>query len=167
MVYSMDTLIVFAELTIAFVAFSVIVASLRVTSGEPLSPFQILLITFFTECGLLVFTVSLSPLVLFQYWPDELLVAKMATWIAFISVALYLPFYLWRRSRINAPLSVSMVVNALGWFICGIILGQSLLGIFWDPSMAQVVTFIFWGLCSLSLAFVTFLSSFVSKERHA
>ena len=47
MEYNTDTLIALAELTIAFVAFVVIVSSLRITSGEKLTPFEIMLVQFF------------------------------------------------------------------------------------------------------------------------
>ena len=46
MEYNTDTLIALAELTIAFVAFVVIVSSLRITSGEKLTPFEIMLVQF-------------------------------------------------------------------------------------------------------------------------
>ena len=55
------TLTILAEVTIAFVAFSAIVASLRVTLGKKLTKFQNLLVHFFTESGMLAVSAALLP----------------------------------------------------------------------------------------------------------
>jgi len=73
---NLDTLTVLAEVTIAFVAFAAIVATLKRTFGENLSPFQELLIHFFTETGMMGVSVALLPLVLAGFWQDELPVAR-------------------------------------------------------------------------------------------
>ena len=62
-----STLTILAEVTTAFVAFSAIVASLRVTLGEKLTEFQKLLIHFFTESGMLAVSIALLPLVLWGF----------------------------------------------------------------------------------------------------
>ena len=57
-----NTLTLLAEVTTAFVAFSAIAGSLRVTLGEKLTEFQNLLIHLFTESGMLVVSIALLPL---------------------------------------------------------------------------------------------------------
>ena len=68
MEHEFNTLTILAEITIAFVTFSAIVASLRVTLGKMLTPFQSLLVHFFTESGMLNVSVALLPLVLWGFW---------------------------------------------------------------------------------------------------
>jgi hypothetical protein len=61
---NLDTLAVSANVTISFVAFATIIATLRRTLGERLSPLQRLLVRWFTESGMLVVSIQVLPLVL-------------------------------------------------------------------------------------------------------
>jgi len=164
-VYNPETLIVLAELTIALVAFVAIVSCLRITSGESLTPFELMLVQFFTESGLLVFSVVVFPLVLLQFWSDERLVAQISCWYALILLAIYFPFYFLRRSRIDAPVYIPLLISSGGWLCWFIALGMTLTGVFWEPSLAIIAAFAFWGLCSFSLIFIAFLSSFVGTRK--
>ena len=94
---NLNTLTILAEVTTAFVAFSAIVASLRVTFGQKLSQFQQLLVHFFTESGMLVISITLLPLVLTGFWQDELIVARITTVYTFVITGTYLVFYIRRR----------------------------------------------------------------------
>ena len=67
MEYNFSTLIVLAEVPTAFVEFSAIIASIRVTFTEALTKFQNLLVHFFTESGMLGVSVCLLPMVLWQF----------------------------------------------------------------------------------------------------
>ena len=95
--YNPDTLMLLAELIIAVVAFAVIVASLRITSGEKLDAFELMLIQFFAESGLMVFIVAVFPLVLLEFGLDEQLVAIISTCGALILLVAYFSYYFWRR----------------------------------------------------------------------
>ena len=97
MEYDTGTLILLAEISIAFVAFAVIVASIRVTNGEKLAPFDLLLVHFFTESGMLATSIAVVPLVLLQFFPNESQVARLTTWYAFLMLVIYLFYYLRRR----------------------------------------------------------------------
>ena len=103
MEYDFSTLSILAEVTTAFVAFSAIVASIRVTFGEPLTIFQNLLVQFFTVSGMLSVSIALAPMVLWQFWHDELLVARISTWYAFVTSSIYIVYYIRRRRQIKAP----------------------------------------------------------------
>jgi hypothetical protein len=65
---NLDTLAVSANVTISFVAFATIIATLRRTLGERPSPLQRLLVRWFTESGMLVVSIQLLPLVLAAFW---------------------------------------------------------------------------------------------------
>ncbi len=92
MEHDFSTLTILAEVTIAFVAFSAIVASLRVTLGKKLTPFQNLLVHFFTESGMLSVSAALLPLVLRGFWQDELTVARYTIVYILVTSAAYLSF---------------------------------------------------------------------------
>ena len=70
-------------------------------------------------------------------------------------------FYLRRRARLGGPAPLTSVFVVLGWFILFPVLGITLTGIFWQPSLAMITFICFWGLCTTALIFVTFLSSFI------
>ncbi len=103
---NLDTLTVLAEVTIAFVAFAAIVATLKRTFGENLSPFQKLLIHFFTETGMMGVSVALLPLVLAGFWQDELPVARYTILCTLAVSFAYLISYIRRRTKIQAPTDV-------------------------------------------------------------
>ncbi len=100
---NLDTLTVLAEVTIAFVAFAAIVATLRRTFGEQLSPFQRLLTRWFIETGMLAVSIQLLPLVLAGFWQNEVTVARYSIFYTLIVSLAYLIYYIRRRIIINAP----------------------------------------------------------------
>jgi len=162
--YDFSTLNILAEVTTAFVAFAVIVASIRLTIGQELTPFQKLLVHFFTESGLLAVSICLLPGVLWRVWPDESIVATWTTWYTLTMGFTYMCFYLRHRMRIKAPTPLASALVVLGWFIWFSVLGITLTGIFWQPSLAIITLICFWGLCSSTLIFVSFLSSFIGYQ---
>jgi len=160
----LDALIVLAEVLAAFVAFAVIVASLRVTFGEKLTPFQSLLVHFFTESGMLATSFALLAIVLYQFWPDELRVATITTWYAFVMILVYWVSYLRRRRKINAPTPLLSLLNIILWVVWIAILGVTLTKIYWLPSLALVAALTLWGLFSAAMIFISFLSSFINAN---
>lgn len=161
MTSTLDLLESLAEITIAFVAFSAIVASIRLTFGAKLAPFQKLLIHFFTESGMLQVTFALFPIVLYQFWPDELKVATITTWVCFVATAIYLLTYIRRRQRISAPTPLLSMLNIIIWIAWIVVLAITLTGLFWPPSLALIAAYVFWGFFSGTLIFFSFLSSFL------
>jgi len=157
----LDALIVLAEVLAAFVAFAVIVASVRVTFGDKLTPFQLLLVHFFTESGMLAMSFPLLAIVLYQFWPDELRVATITTWYSFLMILAYWITYLRRRIRIKAPTPVLSLVNMILWVAWVVILGITLTEIYWLPSLALIAALTLWGLVSAAIIFVSFLSEFL------
>ena len=164
MEYDFGTFNILAEITTAFVAFAVIVASIRLTIGQELTPFQRLLVHYFTESGLLAVSICLFPGVLWQAWPDESIVATWTTWYTLITGVIYMSFYLRRRIRLKVRTPLPSAFVLLGWFIWFPVLGITLTGIFWEPSLAMMTFICFWGLLSSALIFVSFLSSFIGYQ---
>ncbi len=164
MEYDFSTLNILGEVTTAFVAFAVIVASIRLTIGGELTPFQKLLVHYFTESGLLAVSICLFPGVLWRVWPDESIVAAWTTWFTLITSVTYTAFYLRRRMRLKVRMPLLSAFVFLGWFIWFAVLGITLTGIFWQPSLAMITLICYWALCSSGLIFVSFLSSFIGFQ---
>jgi len=161
---NLDTLTVLAEVTIAFVAFAAIVATLRRTFGEQLSPFQRLLIRWFIESGMLAVSIQLLPLVLAGFWQNELIIARYSIFYTLIVSLAYLIYYIRRRIIIKAPTPLASLLVMIGSAIWLLVLAMAGAGIVLQPSLAIVVAYSFWVLMSAAIIFVTFLATFVFDE---
>ena len=161
---NLDTLTVLAEVTIAFVAFAAIIATLRRTFGEQLSPFQRLLIHFFTETGMLAVSIELMPLILAGFWQDELSVARYTIIYTLVAGCAYLISYIRRRTKIQAPTPLPSLFVMIGYGIWLPILATAGAGFVIQPSLEIVVAYCYWALMSGAVIFVTFLASFVHSE---
>jgi hypothetical protein len=161
---NLDTLTVLAEVTIAFVALAAIVATLRRTFGEQLSPFQRLLIRWFIETGMLAVSIQLLPLVLAGFWQNEVTVARYSIFYTLIVTLAYLIYYIRRRIIIKAPTPLASLLVMIGSAIWLFVLAMAGAGIVLQPSLAIVVAYSFWVLMSGAIIFVTFLATFVFDE---
>ncbi len=158
---SLSTLSLLAELTTAFVAFSAIVASLRVTFGARLTPFQILLVQFFTVAGMLTVSVEVLPLILAGFIKEELVVARYSTYYTVVVCGGYLVIYLRQRFSISAPTPIPSIIVMAGYAIWLPLLTVISLGLYSQPSLAIISAVGFWGLFSSVIIFVVFLSEFI------
>jgi hypothetical protein len=161
---NLDTLTVLAEVTIAFVAFAAIIATLRRTFGEQLSPFQRLLTRWFIETGMLTVSIELLPLVLAGFLRNEVTVARYSIFYALIVSLAYLIYYIRRRIIIKAPTPLASLLVMIGSAIWLLVLAMAGAGIVLQPSLAIVVAFSFWLLLSAAIIFVTYLATFVFDE---
>jgi hypothetical protein len=152
---------VLAEVTMAFVAFAAIIATLRLTFGEQLSPFQRLLTRWFTEVGLLAVSIDLLPLVLAGFWQDEETVARYSIVYALIVSLAYLIYYIRQRTIIKASTPPASLVVMIGYGIWLPVLAMAGVRFVLQPSLAIVVAFSFWVVLSAGIIFVTFLASFI------
>lgn len=159
-----QTLIVLAEVLVAFVGFSAIVSSIKLTMGRDLSPFQRLLIHFFIESGMLGTFIALLPMVLWSFLPDERLVTQISGTITVVLAASYLAWYLRRRIAIKAPTPIISAAIILGWFLWIPILAVGMSGYLWEPKLAFLEVTAFGVLIGSSAIFVTFLRSFLDVE---
>jgi hypothetical protein len=162
-----QTLIVLAEVLVAFVAFSAIVASIRLTVGEELTPFQRLLIHFFIEGGMVAAFIALLPMVLWSFVPDERLVTQISGAISIVVISSYLGWYLKRRSVIDAATPITSVAIVLTWFLWIPVFGAVVVGLLWEPTFAILEATAFLGLISGAVVFGTFLKTFLDpREDH-
>jgi len=157
----LDSLRLLAEVTIGFVSFSAIVASLRLYFGSSLSPFQRLLVHFFVETGMLFISATLLPLVLVGFWQDEFIVAEITIVYILFSSCAYLVSYIRRRIAINAPTPLLSLLVMIGYGIWIPFLAIIAVGAYWQPSLEIIVAYCYWGLIGSALIFSSFLTSFI------
>jgi hypothetical protein len=160
----LSTLTVLAEVTIAFVAFAAIIATLKLALGGQLSPFQRLLVHFFSETGLIAVSIELLPLVLVGFWQDEITVARFTIVYALLFSFAYLISYIRRRIKIKAPTPLPSLLVMIGYGIWLPVLAMAGAGIGLQPSLEIVVAFCYWAVLSGAVIFVNFLASFVDDE---
>jgi len=161
---NISTLTVLANVTMAFVAFAAIVATLKMTLGRKLTAFQRLLVHFFTESGMLAVSVALLPLVLRGFWQDELVIARYTVFYTLTFCGAYLFYYIRRRISIKVPTPLASLFVMIGYGIWLPLLVITGIGIYWQPSLEIIAAFCFWALFSTVLIFVSFLASFVETE---
>lgn len=159
-----QTLIVLAEVLVAFVAFAAIVASIRLTVGRDLPPFQRLLIHFFIESGMIGTFIALMPMVLWSFFPDERLVVQVSGAITVVVASAYLAWYLKRRIAIKAPTPIASAAIILGWFLWIPILAAVMSGYLWEPKLAMLEATSLLVLVGGGVIFVTFLRTFLDIE---
>jgi len=107
---------------------------------------------------------ALLAIVLYQFWPDELRVATITTWYAFVMILVHWVSYLRRRRKIIAPTPLLSLLNIILWVVWIAILGVTLTKMYWLPSLALVAALMLWGLFSAAIIFISFLSSFVNAN---
>ena len=161
----LETLRVLAEVSIAFVAFSAIVASLRINLGQELSAFQRLLIHFFTEVGMLNVTIALFPLVLSSFYDDERKISAISIIYILGGILAYLAYYLRRRIRIKAPTLFLSSLVMIGYAVWVPVLVLVVTGVLWEPTLGLIQAFCLWTLISSAMIFAYFLSTFVDPTK--
>ncbi len=101
---NMDFLVLYAEITMAFIAFASIVATLRQSFGGRLTPLQIRLFRFFAEAGFLHLVNAIIPIALLSIWPVGVEIWLVSTYVILISAGSYMPYYIHRRRKVKTPL---------------------------------------------------------------
>ncbi|MFN3232500.1 MAG: hypothetical protein ACE363_10115 [Alphaproteobacteria bacterium] len=157
-----EFLVLFAEVSVAFVAFTTIVATLRQSMMGALRPLQYLLFRFFVDVGLMHFLVALIPVGLFYILEDEVNVWRITSYFILVFTACYMPNYLARRRRIDAPVPLVSLMTMVGYGVVLLIMVITVTEWFWLPSLATTTIFLLWGMCSNVAIFALFLGSFVS-----
>jgi len=160
---NLDSLMTIAEVGIGFVAFSTIVAVLQQTFGRALNPFQVLLVHFYIEVGLLNVGLALLPLVLFDIYSDPATVWKIEVIMILGMTIIYLPTYAIRRRKAKAATLPSIIVM-VGYAIISVLLVLTLIDGFWPPSQGIVTMYLLWAFSSSAIIFVYFLGIFLRSE---
>jgi len=161
---NLDFLVLYAEITMAFVAFSTIVATLRQAFGGHLTRLQILLFRFFVEVGFLHLTIAIAPIALLTTLTSEVQVWRLSTYMILIVTGLYLPFYMRRRKKIEERIPWISLLVMVGYGISIIAMIATATELFWLPSLATTTYFLVWGLISNIAMFIYFLGTFLEPS---
>jgi len=153
-----------AEVGIGFVGFSTIVAVLQQTLGRQFTEFQILLVHFYIETGLLNVVLTILPIALFSFSDSEPFVWRFSTISILVLSSCYLPTYVRRRKKAEAPNPFISWFVIIGYGVSGVLLILTLTEVFWQPSLAVTTAYLFWAFCSSAVIFVYFLGSFLRGE---
>lgn len=159
-----QSLTIMAEIGVAYVAFSTIVAALQPIRGKPFTRFQVLLVHFYIESGSLNVGFALLPLVLWNFFHDEFMVWRVSTAALMIFTAVYLVTYVARRRRVRAPTSLTSLSVMIGYGIFIILMLVTVTEIFWQPSLAIYSAYLLWGLFSSAMIFIYFFGSFIRRS---
>ncbi len=158
---NLDYLVLHAEITMAFVAFATIVATLRQAFGGYLTRLQNLLFRFFVEVGFLGMIMALVPIALSTILTSDLQVWRVSTYSILALTGLYLPFYVRRRKKIEEHIPWISILVMVGYGISIIIMIVTATELFWLPSLATTTYFLAWALISNIAIFVYFLGTFI------
>jgi hypothetical protein len=156
--------VAYAGIMMAFVAFTTITATLRQSSGHPLSPIQYLLFRFFSETGLIHVVEAMVPVALIQLGYGDETVWLLATYVAFLPVLIYLPFYVHRRRQTKAPVPLLSVAVMIGYGAAILMIGLTLTGLFWEPSRTIITLYLMWAMVSSVAVYFMVLGGFVAVE---
>jgi hypothetical protein len=154
----------YAEVALAFVAFSAIVATLRQTTGDHFTPLQYVMFRFFIECGMIYVIIAVVSLGIHKVFPDEQLAWRLVNYYALANLLFYLPLHIRRRRKLGVKMPNVSVIVILGYLILGIILLVTATELFWQPSIVTVTLLLIWGLLGNTLIFIHFIESFVHLE---
>jgi len=111
---------------------------------------------------MLTVSVVLLPLVLAEFWQDELIVARYAIFYALSVGCPYLIFYIRQRIRIDAPTPFLSLFVMIGYGIMFATIAAAATGIYWQPTLALIAALGYWGLFSSAVIFISFLAEFVT-----
>lgn len=157
-------LMVIAEVGIAFVAFSTIVAALQPIRGKKFTQYQVLLVHFYIESGILNCGLALLPIVLWHFFEDGPTVWRLSILAIVLNSFIYLSTYVVRRRRVRAPTPSPSLFVMVGYFAWAILTALTLTEWFWQPSLAIIAAYLLWGLGSSALIFVYFFGSFIRRS---
>lgn len=159
--YWMTSFEALSQLSMAFVAFATIVITVRTSTGGKLTQFQLLLTHFFISVGLMAAGVSALALTLLESHGDTPFVWRVSTYVCLGTILGYMPFYLIRRRRIQAPTPPVSVFVTAGYGAAAVGLLLTIWEGFWEPSFAVVSGFVLWTLVSSGLIFVSMFEDFI------
>jgi hypothetical protein len=163
-VASIEFLTIYAEICLGTVAFMAIVATLRQTTGGSLSAYQYLITRYFVDVGLIHLVVALSGIALISFYGDETAAWRIMAWLIIAINGFYVPYYIAKRRRINAPWSLTPITMTAGAVATYINIVLSLAGVTEISIPSAVATLLTWALVSMVGIFLVFLGTFMKVE---
>ena len=160
----MEFLTLYAQLCLAWVAFTAIVATLRQALGGNFTPLQYVMFRYFVESSLLFFIMTLASIALLESMDDEQRVWQLTIAMFVVAIATYVPFHIRRRIKLGVPLPLTSLLVTVGYSVLLVILILSLLSDLWRPSLMLVAVTCVYSIGGNSIIFVQFLGTFVEVD---
>jgi len=161
----MEFLSLYAELCLAWVAFTAIVATLRQALGGHFTPLQYVMFRYFVESSLLFFMISFVAISLLESLTDERQVWQITIALQAVGIVTYLPFHMRRRARLGVPLPLTSLLVSGGYATVLILHIFALLEIWLEPSLPLIAAACVFSIGGNSIIFVQFLGSFVEVNQ--
>jgi hypothetical protein len=159
-------LTIFAEIALGMTAFFAIVATLRQSLGDPLSPYQYLITRFFLETGILTTLLTLGALGVATVLQDEEQGWRFLAWSLIVVTAGWQVSYLKRRGALHpAPPSSKtafgvMVSGFMGYsLLLTVMLGSGAMSI-----PAATVFLLMINMIGMTTVFFIFVGSFMKVD---
>ena len=163
---SIDTLYLYVEVFIAFVAFATIVATIKQAFDNKLTVLQYLLFRFFVENGFLHVVLTLLTISLFDVLADKNEAWRYSTYAIIGVVFFYFIFYFKRRRTIGLktafPTSSKIVTLGYVFFILFLIATGT--GLYWPASLGTTLAYLLWAIVSNMIVFVQFIGTFLEVD---
>lgn len=160
----MEFLTLYAQLCLAWVAFTAIVATLRQALGGNFTPLQYVMFRYFVESSLLFFMMTLASIALLESIDDEQRVWQITIAMFVVAIATYVPFHIRRRIKLGVPLPLTSLMVTVGYSVLLVILVLSLVSDLLRPSLMLVAVTCVYSIGGNSIIFVQFLGTFVEVD---
>lgn len=157
----MDFLSLYAELCLAWVAFTAIVATLRQALGGHFTPLQYVMFRYFVESSLLFFMMTLASIALLESMSDEQRAWEITILMFTVAIATYVPFHIRRRTKLGVQMPITSLFVVVGYVILFIVLLLSLFDVFFRPSLMLVAVTCVYSIGGNSIVFIQFLGTYV------
>jgi hypothetical protein len=159
-----DFLILYTEVTIAFVAFSTIVVTLRLAFGAKLSAIQEHLFRWFVESSFIAVFLGMLPVALNPIVGGGADLWQIDMYAVVLVVVVYFPVYLRRRLKTGDRVPMISRFVIAGYGVAIVCMLAVITGLLWSPSAAIITAFLLWALASNMVLFVYFLKTFIGRE---
>lgn len=163
MTADIEFLTIYCEICLGVTAFFAIVATLRQTLGEALTPYQYLITRYFIDVGLLTIVVCIASLGIYATVDDNALAWQALSWMLFVGSGIYQIHYLIRRMalRPRPPGSKTAIFVMLSSLVAWLNLGSVLFGIATIPVPVAAVILLVTTLTGMIAVFLIFVGSFM------
>jgi len=157
---------IYVEICLGTTAFFAIVATLKQSLGEPLSPYQYLITRYFIDCGLLITIIVIAGLGIHATQNDSDLAWQAMSWLLMLGSGAYQMLYLKKRIALKPrpPSSKTAIIVMFSSLLAWLNLGFALAGVNPMSIPSAAVTLLVVSMAGFVAVFLIFIGSFMKIE---